>query len=561
MNTIEKFQQEIILGIPQELPEMLPFEAGVNRAPALRTVLTDKAKRRMLLAALQYLPKHLHVDLAEEFAQELEDYGRIYMYRYRPSYKLYARPISQYPAKSQQAAAIMMMIQNSLDEQIAQYPYELKAQCRFGFLFENWAQYRLTMQYLSTMTDEQTLSLDVGHPVGLFPSHREASRLVMTNGVAGSFMYSGKQLVEHNLAMALMHKRRKLEYDDGRVPIFVSSGLRRTVGAQPKASTIAGMISIIAEKSERAIEKCMRRGWVDEIVEHPTAAIERALLAQKNNEVVAIAYRGKAVDLLEAIAKSELKVDVLADQTTTREHMDVVEYLMRSGALFLETDKPFFRYGISVKDISYADFFEYGFSPFCWVCTSCDPEDLAKSDAIALKVIQKIHKNAAEDVKQQIADQIQWIESVTDEELVEGCQMRVLYADAKMRVAISTAFKKAIDKGEIRAPIVVGRPDYDQDKSDAVVAIQHVLGCASRGATSMSLYGGYGMMIGDDCVGRDRFQDLVFWDACNELAEKSWACNPATLSAIERQMEANVQLKVTMPYCVDEEVISKYVGG
>ena len=666
MNTIEKFQQEILLGIPQDLPEMQTFDPRVNRAPVRRHVLSAEKKRLALANALRYFPKKLHAVLADEFAQELIDYGHIYMYRYRPSYKLYARPINHYPAKSQRAAAIMMMIHNNLDEQVAQHPYELITYGGNGSVFQNWAQYRLTMQYLAYMSEEQTLALYSGHPLGLFPSQREAPRVVVTNGMvvpnysskeeldrlyalgvsqygqmtAGSFMYIGPQGIVHGTTITLMNALRKQARSDKQVPIFISSGLGGMSGAQPKASTIAGMIAIIAEVNEKAIETRMRQGWVDEIEEDADGAIDRALKAQEKQEIVSIAYSGNIVDLLEAAVRREIFVDVVSDQTSLhnphgggyypvgialaqakelirtdpdrfdllvqaslRRQVEAINQLVDRGTYFFDYGNAFlleasraqadildvsgqFRYHSYVQDIMGPLFFDYGFGPFRWVCSSCDPEDLSKTDVIASKVLRKLYKTAPQDIRQQIEDNIHWIEAAAENELVVGSQARILYADSQARIAIALAFHEAICKGEISAPIVLGRDHHDVSGTDspyretsniydgsaftADMAVHNVIGDASRGATWVSLHngggvgwgevinGGFGLVVDDDPACKQRIKDMLLWDVNNGIARRSWARNAGAIAAIEREMERNGRLKVTIPYCVDEEILSRF---
>ena len=296
MMTKEQFAEEIRAGIPDVLPEVKPYDKEINHAPKRKEILTEEEKKLALRNALRYFPKKLHKDLAPEFAQELHDYGRIYMYRYRPSYEMYARPIDEYPHKSEQAAAIMLMIQNNLDPAVAQHPHELIVYGGNGAIFQNWAQYRLVMKYLSEMTDEQTLVMYSGHPLGLFPSHKNAPRVVVTNGMvipnyskpddwermnalgvsqygqmtAGSYMYIGPQGIVHGTTITVLNAARKqLKQQPGRNDIhgmlFVSSGLGGMSGAQPKAGNIAGVVSVVAEINPKAAEKRYAQGWVDEL--------------------------------------------------------------------------------------------------------------------------------------------------------------------------------------------------------------------------------------------------------------------------------------------------------
>ena len=287
------FQKEILAGIPDQLPEVKEYDKNINHAPKRKDILTKEQKRLALKNALRYFPERLHAQLAPEFYEELEKYGRIYMYRYRPSYKMYARPIDEYPAKCRQAAAIMLMIQNNLDPAVAQHPHELIIYGGNGAIFQNWAQYRLVMQYLANMTDEQTLVMYSGHPMGLFPSHKEAPRVIVTNGMmipnyskpddwerynalgvtqygqmtAGSYMYIGPQGIVHGTTITVLNAARK-QGGGTAGKLFITAGLGGMSGAQPKAGNIAGVVSITAEINPAAAQKRYNQGWVDEIHEN-----------------------------------------------------------------------------------------------------------------------------------------------------------------------------------------------------------------------------------------------------------------------------------------------------
>jgi len=339
------FRSEIREGIPDHLPGPNTFDTSVNHAPRRRDLLTTDEKKLALRNALRYFPVHLHGVLAPEFAAELHDRGRIYMYRYRPSYEMKARPISDYPHKSVQAAAIMLMITNNLDPAVAQHPHELITYGGNGAVFQNWAQYRLTMKYLSEMTDEQTLVVYSGHPLGLFPSHKEAPRLVVTNGMvipnyssqddwerfnalgvsqygqmtAGSYMYIGPQGIVHGTTITLLNALRRLKTaEDGsrNSKLFVSSGLGGMSGAQPKAGNIAGVVSVIAEVNSRAITTRYAQGWVDEVHDDLTVLSDRVRRACAAGDVVSLAYHGNVVDLWEKFAEEGLWADLGSDQTS-----------------------------------------------------------------------------------------------------------------------------------------------------------------------------------------------------------------------------------------------------
>lgn len=341
--TLDDFRNDITGGIPSKLPEPRPLDPTVSHAPRRKDILTPAEKELALANALRYFPAYQHAELAPEFARELEDYGRIYMYRLRPGYDMYARPIDDYPARSRQAAAIMMMIQNNLDPAVAQHPHELITYGGNGAVFQNWAQYRLTMKYLSEMTDNQTLVMYSGHPLGLFPSHPDAPRVVVTNGMvipnyskpddwermnamgvsqygqmtAGSYMYIGPQGIVHGTTITVLNVARALSRD-GNIEgmLFVSAGLGGMSGAQPKAARISGIVSITAEINPAAVEKRHSQGWVDEVYCDVDEVIDRALGAMKAKEAVSLAYQGNVVDLWERLAQRGVKVNLGSDQTS-----------------------------------------------------------------------------------------------------------------------------------------------------------------------------------------------------------------------------------------------------
>ncbi|MBE0666167.1 MAG: urocanate hydratase, partial [Bacteroidales bacterium] len=338
------FQMQILEGIPEDLPVAKPYDPSINHAPRRKDILTVDEKKLALRNALRYFPEKLHPVLAAEFAAELRDYGRVYMYRYRPDYEIKARPISEYPHRSLQAAAIMLMITNNLDSAVAQHPHELITYGGNGAVFQNWAQYRLTMKYLATMTDEQTLVMYSGHPLGLFPSHPEAPRVVVTNGMvipnyssqdhlekfnalgvsqygqmtAGSYMYIGPQGIVHGTTITLLNGGRRLKGagDNLRGKLFISSGLGGMSGAQPKAGNIAGVISVIAEVNPMAIGTRHSQGWVDEVHTDLSSLVSRVRKAEESAEVVSLAYHGNIVDLWERFAEEGLWADLGSDQTS-----------------------------------------------------------------------------------------------------------------------------------------------------------------------------------------------------------------------------------------------------
>jgi urocanate hydratase len=342
------FQEEILAGIPDILPQPRPYDTSINHAPRRKDILSEKEKALALRNALRYFPSKHHAVLAPEFAEELHRYGRIYMYRFRPSYDMYARPIDEYPAKCAQAAAIMAMIHNNLDPRVAQHPHELIIYGGNGAIFQNWAQYRLTMQYLATMTEEQTLAMYSGHPLGLFPSHKDAPRVIVTNGMvipnyssqdhwekfnalgvsqygqmtAGSYMYIGPQGIVHGTTITVMNaarkqlKKRGISGDDRSGMLFVTAGLGGMSGAQPKAGNIAGVVSVTAEINPKAARKRYEQGWVDELHDDLDELIPRIRKAVESKETVSLAYVGNVVDLWERLAAEDVNVDLGSDQTS-----------------------------------------------------------------------------------------------------------------------------------------------------------------------------------------------------------------------------------------------------
>ena len=667
------FQKDILSGIPDVLPAPKPYDHSVNHAPKRKDILTPEEKQLALRNALRYFPAKFHETLAPEFAAELRDYGRIYMYRFRPDYPMYARPIGEYPAKCPQAAAIMAMIQNNLDPRVAQHPHELIIYGGNGAIFQNWAQYRLVMQYLATMTEEQTLAMYSGHPMGLFPSHKDAPRVVVTNGMvipnysskdnwerfntlgvsqygqmtAGSYMYIGPQGIVHGTTITVMNAARKqlkargVEGNNENMHglLFVTAGLGGMSGAQPKAGNIAGVVSVTAEINPLAAEKRFDQGWVDELHYDLDELIPRIRKAVEGKEVVSLAYVGNVVDLWERLADEDIKVDLGSDQTSLhnpwaggyypvgysleesqrmmaeepdrfkeavqaslRRHVAAINRLSDKGMYFFDygnafllessragadimTEDGHFRYPSYVQDIMGPLYFDYGFGPFRWVCMSEDPEDLAKSDALAVKVLTEIAKDAPEEIRGQMHDNIHWIEEAGRNHLVVGSQARILYADCEGRTKIALAFNEAIRNGDITAPIVLGRDHHDVSGTDspfretsniydgsqftADMAIQNVIGDAFRGATWVSIHngggvgwgevinGGFGMVI-DGSEDSDRhIKEMLFWDVNNGIARRSWARNEGSRSAIEREMKRTPGLLVTLPNLVDNKLIDK----
>lgn len=673
---MDKFQEEILAGIPQDrLPEPKPYDKTINHAPKRKDILTAEEKVLALKNALRYFPAKFHAELVPEFAKELKDYGRIYMYRFRPSYDMYARPIDEYPCRSRQAAAIMAMIQNNLDPRVAQHPHELIIYGGNGAIFQNWAQYRLTMKYLAEMTDGQTLSMYSGHPMGLFPSHKDAPRVVVTNGMvipnyskqddwerfnalgvsqygqmtAGSYMYIGPQGIVHGTTITVMNAARKQLKARGiagtrenmKGMLFVTAGLGGMSGAQPKAGNIAGVVSVTAEINPLAARKRYDQGWVDELHENLDELIPRVRKAMENKETVSLAYVGNVVDLWERLAAENIPVDLGSDQTSLhnpwaggyypvgqsfeesvkmmaeepekfreavraslRRHVAAINRLSAGGMYFFDYGNAFllessragadilrpdgtFRYPSYVQDIMGPLYFDYGFGPFRWVCMSERPEDLAKSDEIAVNILKKELETAPEEIQGQLNDNIHWIEEAGRNNLVVGSQARILYADCEGRTKIALAFNKAIRKGEISAPIVLGRDHHDVSGTDspfretsniydgsrftADMAIQNVIGDGFRGATWVSIHngggvgwgevinGGFGMVIDGSADSDRHITRMLFWDVNNGIARRSWARNEGAEHAIMREMERTPELTVTVANHTDENIVRKAI--
>jgi len=658
------FQEEILEGIPNILPEPKPYDENINHAPKRKDILSSFEKQLALKNALRYFDKKHHATLLPEFKNELETYGRIYMYRFRPKHKIVARPLSEYPGRSTQAKAIMLMIQNNLDNAVAQHPHELITYGGNGGVFQNWAQYRLTMQYLSEMTDEQTLVMYSGHPLGLFPSHSNAPRVVVTNGMmipnyskpddwekfnalgvtqygqmtAGSYMYIGPQGIVHGTTITVLNGFRKINKSP-KGGLFVTSGLGGMSGAQPKAGNIAGCVTVCAEVNKKATQTRHSQGWVDEVISDLKELGERVQKAVSTKETISIAYDGNVVEVWEHFDKTGILIDLGSDQTSLhnpwaggyypvgmsyeeanemmannptlfkekvqeslRRHAAAINkhtqkgtyffdygnaFLLessRAGADILDTVNPMreFKYPSYVQDIMGPMCFDYGFGPFRWVCASGNPEDLAKTDAIATQVLEKLMQTAPSEIQQQMADNIQWIQGAQENKLVVGSQARILYADSDGRIQIAAAFNEAIAKGEI-GPVILGRDHHDVSGTDSPyretsniydgsrftsdMAIHNVIGDSFRGATWVSIHngggvgwgevinGGFGMVLDGSKEAKNRLESMLFWDVNNGIARRSWARNEEAIFAIKRAMKNNPQLKVTLPNQVDDQLL------
>ncbi len=673
---MDNFREKVCEGIPAEIPAAKPYDPSINHAPRRKEILTLEEKKLALKNALRYFPAQQHAALAPEFAKELEDYGRIYMYRYRPDYKIYARSIYDFPHKSVQAAAIMLMMSNNLDNAVAQHPHELITYGGNGAVFQNWAQYRIAMKYLSEMTDEQTLVLYSGHPLGLFPSHKDAPRVVVTNGMvipnysskdhwekfnalgvsqygqmtAGSFMYIGPQGIVHGTTITVLNAARMHGNPEPAGKVFVSSGLGGMSGAQPKAAVIAGVVGVVAEINEKAIQTRYSQGWVDEVYDDLDKLVARIEEARAAKEAVSLAYHGNVVDLWEKLAAENVHVDLGSDQTSLhnpwaggyypvgysfeeskemmaseperfkecvqeslRRQVAAINKLSGRGMYFFDYGNAFlleasragadifnpgmdadsndtetsrkFRYPSYVQDIMGPLFFDYGFGPYRWVCTSSKPEDLAYTDMLAAQVLEDIMKDAPEEIRPQLADNIHWIKEAGKNKLVVGSQARILYADSQGRIEIALAMNKAIREGKVSAPIVLGRDHHDVSGTDspyretsniydgssftADMAVHNVIGDAFRGATWVSIHngggvgwgevmnGGFGMVIDGSQEADRKIRNMLLWDVNNGIARRSWARNKGAVAAIKREMERTPGLKVTIPEIACDSVVEE----
>tara|TARA_R110000868_G_scaffold196650_2_gene442667 strand:- start:1766 stop:3751 length:1986 start_codon:yes stop_codon:yes gene_type:complete len=657
------FQEQILEGIPTILPKRKPYDLAINHAPKRKDVLTKDEKKLALINALRYFHKKHHRTLIKEFNEELVTYGRIYMYRLRPDYKMYARPIDDYPAKCKQAAAIMLMIQNNLDYAVAQHPHELITYGGNGAVFQNWAQYLLVMKYLAEMNGEQTLVINSGHPLGLFPSHKEAPRVVVTNGMmipnyskqddwekfnalgvtqygqmtAGSYMYIGPQGIVHGTTITVLNAFRKIKKNP-KGHVFLTSGLGGMSGAQPKAGNIAGCVTVCAEVNPKITKIRHEQGWIDEVITDLDELVSRVIKAKKLKEIVSIAYLGNIVNVWETFDQANITIDIGSDQTslhnpwaggyypigisfddanelmannpesfkqkvqeTLRRHVKAINNHTKKGTYFFDYGNAFlleasragadiiadngidFKYPSYVQDIMGPMCFDYGFGPFRWVCTSGNPKDLEKTDAIACRVLEDLMTQAPKEIQQQMADNIQWIKGAQENQLVVGSQARILYADAQGRMKIAQAFNDAIQKEDI-GYVVLGRDHHDVSGTDspyretsniydgsrftADMAIQNVIGDSFRGATWVSIHngggvgwgevinGGFGMVLDGTNDAERRLKSMLFWDVNNGIARRSWARNHGAIFAIKRAMALEPNLNVTLPNIVDNNLLN-----
>jgi urocanate hydratase len=665
--TTAEFKKQVSEGIPSNLPSTKPYDLSLNHAPKRKDILTSIEKRLAIKNSLRYFPVEFHTVLAKEFAEELTMYGRIYMHRFRPEYEIKARHIDDFPCRTRSAAAIMLMISNNLDLTVAQHPHELITYGGNGSVFQNWAQYRLTMKYLSEMTEEQTLVIYSGHPLGLFPSSKNAPRLVVTNGMvipnyssqdhwerfnalgvsqygqmtAGSYMYIGPQGIVHGTTITILNAARLIDKGSNTIKrkLFVSSGLGGMSGAQPKAASIAGVISVIAEINPKALETRYSQGWVDEVFTDLDSLVKRVRKATDDNEIVSIAFMGNIVDVWERFEAENICVDFGSDQTSLhnpwsggyypaglsfedsnrmmsenpdgfrdavrislRRQIEAINKHTARGTYFFDYGNAFllevsraggdvlkpdgeFRYQSYVQDIMGPMCFDYGFGPFRWVCSSNNPADLDTTDRIAVTTLRKLIKKSPSQIKQQMNDNIHWIEEAAKNRLVVGSQARILYADAEGRIEIASAFNTAISEGIISAPVIIGRDHhdvsgtdspyretsniYDGSKFTADMAVQNVIGDSFRGATWVSLHngggvgwgevinGGFGMMLDGSPETESKLRVMLNWDVNNGIARRSWARNKEAMATLKLEMNRTPGLKVTIPFIADDEIINE----
>jgi urocanate hydratase len=670
---IRRMQTSILEGIPLELPPHPDHDSTVDHAPNRRQILTADEKKLAIRNALRYVPVQHHEVLAPEFLDELNTYGRVLMRRYRPvCHSIKAYPLDAYPAKSKQAASVMLMIHNNLDPAVAQFPHELITYGGNGSVFQNWAQYRLVMKYLSEMENDQTLVMYSGHPMGLFPSNPDAPRVVVTNGMvipnyssqddyermnalgvtqygqmtAGSYMYIGPQGIVHGTTITLLNAARLhlgLRGDaDLSGVTFITSGLGGMSGAQAKAATIAGASCIIAETNAHAAQKRFEQGWLTTVTESIDEAIDMMVEAAHQKESISVGLVGNIVELWERCVERNIKVDLGSDQTslhnpyqggyfpadrtyeesalmlseqpdlfkkevqaTLRRHASAINTMAERGMYFWDYGNAFlleasrvgadvlnedgsFTYPSYVEDIMGPMCFDHGFGPYRWVCTSGSPRDLAKTDSIAADVLRSMLDTAPEDIRQQINDNLRWIEQAGSNNLVVGSQARILYADDIGRRRIAMAMNKAIAQGEISGPVVLGRDHHDVSGTDSPyretanirdgsmftsdMAVHNAIGDSFRGATWVSIHngggvgwgevinGGFGMLLDGSDEAARKLESMLHWDVNNGVARRAWARNDGALSAIQRAMALEPKLSVTLPNIVDSSLLDSLSG-
>ena len=657
------------LQLDYELPEYPEIDPRYRRAPRRESHLSRADQALAIKNALRYIHPDHHAQMAKEFAQELAEHGRIYGYRFRPAGAIYGKPIDEYKGRCIEGRAIQVMIDNNLDFDVALYPYELTTYGETGQVCQNWMQYRLIKKYLEQLTDEQTLVVMSGHPLGLFHSHRLAPRVIISNGLmvgtfddqenfnraaalgvanygqmtAGGWMYIGPQGIVHGTTITVLNAARRVMHDPARgaknpIPLFVSSGLGGMSGAQPKAGNIAKVVSVVADINPLAAEKRHEQGWVDELHTSLDELIPAIREAVSTKTVKSMAYVGNVVDLWERLAEEDIEVNLGSDQTSlhnpwaggyypvgltleeskrmmaedpkefkarveeslrrqvaainklTARGMYFFDYgnafllqSSRAGADIMAADGHGFRYPSYVQDIMGPMFFDYGFGPFRWVCTSCDPADLALTDKIAEEIMMDERSHATPDIQHQLDDNIHWIREAGPNHLVVGSQARILYADCEGRTRIALAFNEAVKDGRLKAPVVLGRDHHDVSGTDspfretsniydgsqfcADMAVQNVIGDSFRGATWVSIHngggvgwgevinGGFGMVVDGSEESSRNIREMLFWDVNNGISRRAWARNKGSMDAIQREMDRTPDFRMTMPNLVDDNII------
>ena len=648
-----------------ELPEYPTFDPSVRRAPRRTAQLSAAQKRLALKNALRYIPKEWHEQLAPEFAQELETRGRIYGYRFMPKGRIYGRPIGEYKGKCPEGKAFQVMIDNNLDRDVALYPYELVTYGETGQVCQNWMQYRLIKHYLEELTDEKTLVMASGHPMGLFASHKTSPRVIITNGLmvgmfddpedwaraaamgvsnygqmtAGGWMYIGPQGIVHGTFNTLLNAGRKVlgvpEDGDLRGKLFVTSGLGGMSGAQPKAVEIAGGVGIIAEVDASRIETRRSQGWVKQVTEDCADAFARAAAACAAGESTSIAYHGNIVDLLEYAVDNHIRIDLLSDQTschvpydggycpqgidfaertrllaedkprfvelvnkTLVHHFHLIRTLVGRGSYFFDYGNSFmkavfdagakeiakngadtsdgFIFPSYVEDIMGPLLFDYGYGPFRWCCLSGKEEDLRRTDAAAMSVIDCNRRG-------QDRDNYVWIRDAEKNRLVVGTKCRILYQDAYGRRDIALKFNAMVRSGEV-GPIMLGRDHHDTGGTDspfretsniydgsnvtADMAVQCYAGNAARGMSLVALHNGGGVGIGKAINGgfglvldgSERVDEIIrkalVWDTMIGVSRRSWArCEHAM--EVAREYNRTTSDCITVPSVADDALTEK----
>ncbi|MEA5638735.1 urocanate hydratase [Cutibacterium granulosum] len=660
--------EAMTIRLDAEYPPDPVFEPGIRRAPSRGFRLTDEQTRTALRNALRYLPSELHEKAAPEFLEELRTYGRIYAYRWRPAGHIKGRPIDEYEGRCTEGKAFQVQIDNNLDFDVALYPYELVTYGETGSVCHDWLQYRLIKKYLEQLTEDTTLVVMSGHPLGLFPSRPEAPRVIITNGLmvgrfdnqddwelseelgvanygqmtAGGWMYIGPQGIVHGTFNTILNAGR-LQLgvpDDGDLSgvLFVSSGLGGMTGAQPKAAEIAHAVGVIAEGDRSRIQTRLDQGWVGHVSEDLDEVFALAQKHVAERTPISIAYHGNIVDLLQYAVDHDIDIPLLSDQTschaaydggycpqglsfeqrtellatdrdeyrrrvdaTLRKHFELVRTLTERGTYFFDYGNAFmnaiyesdvteiakggdnrngFIWPSYVEDIMGPELFDYGYGPFRWVCLSGRHEDLVATDQAAMSCIDP-------DRRGQDRDNYIWIRDAESNDLVVGTQARILYQDAKGRVAIALRFNEMVRNGEI-GPVMLGRDHHDVSGTDspfretsnikdgsnvmADMATQCFAGNAARGMSLVTLHNGGGTGIGNAINGgfglvldgSERVDAVIrsglLWDVMCGVARRGWARNEHSVETARAFNQESPQGHITLPYLVDEEVIDKVVS-